>query len=77
MRIKVLAVHLRRETGVKVGPLKEGGRPLSLPKHIDEALQNEANARHGRNCSSNDLALRLLAIIVKDDLFDALLGDDA
>lgn len=49
-------------------------RSLRLPENIQDALDREARKRGGDQCG-NDLAKRLLSLIVSDNLFDAVLDD--
>jgi len=50
---------------------------LPLPEHINKALQVEAAGRPGFGVKhGHDLALLLLDVIVRDNLFDAILGED-
>lgn len=75
--IRVTAAKLRKEPACRSGPLKQGARPMYMPVHIHDALATEALGRFGKNVGPNEMALRLLAIIVRDDLFSAILGDEA
>lgn len=72
--IPVIASKLRKESGNKMPPLAMGSRPLLLPKHLHDHIATEAIVRGGKTFSANDLALMMLAIIVRDDLYDAILG---
>lgn len=47
-------------------------RRVTLPRTMIDALRGEA-AR--RDCEPAELATRLLRVIVRDELFDALLGE--
>mgnify|MGYP001004380753 CR=1 FL=1 len=73
--IPVVVSRLRKEHGMKCTPLAPGSRPIFLPKHLHDQIATEAIVRGGKSFSPNDLALRLLAIIVRDDLYDAILGE--
>lgn len=70
--VHVTLSKLRKRHGIEV---VRGGPGLILPRNIHEALRVEAVAG-GRYTSANELAVRLLAIIVKDNLFEALLDDE-
>jgi len=70
--ISRMATRARKEFGLsgRIVP----GPAMQLTRPIHEALQHEIEAR-GLHQSANMLALTILAIIVKDDLFNAILGD--
>lgn len=70
--LSVTASKLRKQMGVSVRHL--GGPKLSLPKHLTKALDVECAGRRGFQ-NGHDLALRLLTIIIRDDLFDAVLDE--
>lgn len=72
--IKGVASRLRAEHGIHRGYFER--QPLKIPQGLASALTSEALAR-GSYPSGNSLALRLLSIIVKDNMFDAVLDDGA
>ena len=69
--LSVLASRVRKEMqrNVRMAP----GRPVQLPEHIHDMLALEALCRGDR--SANDLALRILSIVVSDNLYDAILDE--
>lgn len=72
--IRASASRIRAEHGVHRGYFER--QPLKIPQELASALTNEAVARGGYK-SGNALTLRMLAIIVRDNLFDAVLDDGA
>lgn len=72
--VRVTAHKLRAELGVP--HCNAGTKPIYLTLDLLGALKAEAEARDGYGTgTAQDLALRLLAIIVRDDLFNAILDD--
>ena len=75
--ILVTASKLRKKFSITKGRTSPG-RPLYMPLEMQAALKNEALCRT-KNLSNDEtsphfLALKLLSIIIKDNLFDAILG---
>jgi len=72
--LRVVISKLRKDYGLAS---RARGPGLPLPEHINKALQVEAAGRPGFGVKhGHDLALLLLDVIVRDNLFDAILGED-
>lgn len=71
--IRSTVSHLRKVDGI-TAPRPTPGPPVQLPEHVRIALQREAQAR-GLNQSANMLALRVLALVIENDMFDTVLGE--
>jgi hypothetical protein len=74
--LRSCAAQLRGELGI--APVPQGNRlPLQLPLAVYAPLQRAADARSTgqQMITANDMALRILALVVRDDMIDAVLDD--
>lgn len=72
--IQTIAARFRK--GTPYSP-NYGGPPFQLPRDLHDVLVTEARARYGPLASAHQLVLQLCAIVVKDNLFDAIMDEPA
>lgn len=69
------ASQLRKQLGVQARKTAPSGIALRLPRRISEQLTQEAFARGIRRGNGHEIAREILEIVVRDNLFDAILGE--